>query len=49
VDKIDVEIKLPAGFPEKYRTAVVQAAGLCAVKKHLESPPLFNVFSTNAG
>jgi putative redox protein len=49
VDKIDIEITLPADFPEKYRTAVVQAAGLCAVKKHLESPPQFNVFSTIAG
>ena len=37
-----------ADFPEKYRTAIVQAAGLCAVKKHLESPPRFNVFATPA-
>jgi len=48
VDKIDIEIKLPADFPEKYRTAIVQTAGLCTVKKHLESPPRFNVFSTLA-
>jgi ribosomal protein S12 methylthiotransferase accessory factor len=49
VEKIDIEIKLPADFPEKYRTAIVQAANLCTVKKHLESPPQFNVFSTLAG
>ena len=48
VDRIGIEIKLPADFPEKYRTAIVQAASLCAVKKHLESPPQFDVFTTLA-
>lgn len=46
IDKIDLEIKLPKGFPEKYRKAVVKAVNGCAVKKHLEVPPEFNVFST---
>jgi len=43
VEEIDLEIKLPAGFPEKYREAVVHAAQLCAVKKHLEHPPKFEI------
>ena len=44
--KVDVEILLPASFPGKYRAAVVQAAQLCTVKKHLENPPRFNLFVT---
>jgi ribosomal protein S12 methylthiotransferase accessory factor len=46
IDKIDLEIKLPEDFPEKYSKAVVKAAMGCAVKKHIEKPPEFNVFST---
>lgn len=38
-DKIEVEIKLPPDFPEKYKAAVVNAAENCAVKKHLLNPP----------
>jgi len=44
--KINLEIKLPASFPEKYKSAVIQAASLCAVKKHIENPPEFNVFTS---
>jgi len=43
VDTIDLEIQLPASFPEKYKEAVIRAADLCAVKKHLEQPPKINV------
>ena len=46
IARIDIEIILPASFPEKYRAAVVQAAQLCTVKKHLENPPTFNLFTT---
>jgi putative redox protein len=45
---INLDIKVPAGFPEKYHSALVQTARLCAVKKHLENPPEFNVFVTAA-
>jgi ribosomal protein S12 methylthiotransferase accessory factor len=44
--KIDLEIKLPPGFPEKYREAVIHAAQLCAVKKHLKHPPKFEITTT---
>ncbi len=37
---------LPESFPEKYRGAVIQSANLCAVKKHMETPPEFNVFTS---
>jgi putative redox protein len=43
VDKIDLEIQVPAGFPEKYRDSLIRSAELCAVKKHLENPPKFDV------
>ncbi|TVR71195.1 MAG: osmotically inducible protein C [Marinilabiliales bacterium] len=39
IDKISIEIQLPAGFPERYRDAIKKAADLCTVKKHLASPP----------
>ena len=41
VSKVDLEIHLPPGFPEKYREAVIHSAELCAVKKHFETPPEF--------
>jgi putative redox protein len=43
VTRVDLEIQLPPGFPEKYREAVIHSAQLCAVKKHLETPPQFSI------
>jgi hypothetical protein len=43
VNKITLDIQLPAAFPEKYRAAVIQAAELCKVKKHFEHPPVIEV------
>src|SRR5512141_2883695 len=43
VGQIDLEIQLPPDFPAKYKDAVIQSAEQCAVKKHLEHPPTFNV------
>lgn len=45
VGKIDLEIQVPNDFPEKYRSSLVRAAELCAVKKHFEQPPTFEVFT----
>ena len=45
VGKIDLEIQVPPAFPEKYLPSLVRAAELCAVKKHLEQPPQFDVFT----
>ena len=39
LERIELDIRLPAGFPEKYREAVLRATDLCTVKKHLEQPP----------
>ena len=43
VDQVELDIQLPPNFPEKYKDAVIRSAELCAVKKHLENPPQFNV------
>ncbi len=43
IDKINIDIKLPESFPEKYREAVIKAADLCTVKKHIASPPFIEV------
>lgn len=43
VSLIQIEIRLPASFPEKYRTSVVAAANQCTVKKHLQNPPQMEV------
>jgi putative redox protein len=43
VEKVDLEIQVPPSFPEKYYEAMVRSAELCAVKKHLEHPPKFEV------
>ncbi|HNS72354.1 MAG TPA: OsmC family protein [bacterium] len=48
IRKIQLEIKLPAGFPEKYRDAVIRAADQCAVKKHMAQPPEFSITTTAA-
>lgn len=43
VSKVSLRIKLPKGFPEKYRESVVSTANLCTVKKHLAAPPAFDI------
>lgn len=43
VEKINLDIVLPPGFPEKYRAAVIKAADTCSVRKHLLSPPEIHV------
>jgi ribosomal protein S12 methylthiotransferase accessory factor len=45
VAKIDLEIQAPPTFPEKYLPSLVKSAELCAVKKHLEHPPKFEIFT----
>ncbi|MFU8827132.1 MAG: OsmC family protein [Brevefilum sp.] len=43
VGKIDFEIQVPPEFPEKYHASLIRSAQLCAVKKHLENPPEFEI------
>jgi putative redox protein len=46
IDKINLDIQLPHDFPVKYKDALINAANLCAVKKHLLNPPEIKVAST---
>jgi putative redox protein len=43
VSQVNLDIDLPAGFPEKYKSALIKSAQLCAVKRHLENPPQFKI------
>ena len=45
VGRVQFEIQVPSDFPEKYHRALVRAAEQCAVKKHLEHPPEFEIFT----
>jgi putative redox protein len=49
VGAIDIDLHLPAGFPEKYEAAVVRAVDQCSVKRHIHQPPAFSVFTSRAG
>jgi ribosomal protein S12 methylthiotransferase accessory factor len=46
VSKVKLDIQLPPGFPEKYAPALIRSADQCAVKKHFERPPQFEIFTT---
>jgi putative redox protein len=39
LERVELELTLPASFPEKYRSAVAAAAASCRVKKTLIAPP----------
>ncbi len=44
--RIRLELRLPPGFPEKYRTAIVRAAEGCKVKKTIAAAPVFEIVAT---
>lgn len=46
IDHIELDIQVPPDFPEKYKDAVIRSAEMCAVKKHLEHPPTFDVHTS---
>ncbi len=39
LDRVEIILHLPEGFPEKYRSAIIRATDQCAVKKALLDPP----------
>jgi ribosomal protein S12 methylthiotransferase accessory factor len=45
IEKIELIIQVPKNFPEKYRPSLIRSAELCAVKKHLENPPEFEIIT----
>jgi putative redox protein len=46
VSKISLDIRVPASFPVKYLESLKSAANLCTVKKHLATPPQFELKAT---
>lgn len=41
VAKVVLNLTLPKDLPEKYVPAILRSIDLCAVKKHMENPPVF--------
>ena len=41
--KVELDIHVPPGFPEKYHAALVRSAEQCAVKRLIEAPPQFQI------
>ena len=44
-EEIAIKIQVPESFPAKYYDALIRSADQCAVKKHIEKPPKFNVYT----
>jgi ribosomal protein S12 methylthiotransferase accessory factor len=43
VVKVRFRLTLPDGFPEKYRSGIIRAMELCAVKRHMQDAPEFSI------
>ncbi len=41
--RVEIDVEVPPGFPEKYREALVRVADQCAVKKAIQAQPVFEV------
>ena len=46
---VDLEIQVPAGFPERYREALVRVAEQCSVKRAIQAQPRFTTRTVVAG
>jgi ribosomal protein S12 methylthiotransferase accessory factor len=49
IGRVEIEIIVPDGFPEKYLPALIRTAEQCAVKKHLAQPPAFAITTRSSG
>lgn len=43
IEKLEIAVTLPDGFPEKYREAILRAIDQCTVKRHVVEPPEFAI------
>ena len=41
IEKITLQLKLPAEFPEKYKKAIIRSVEACSVKAHIQKAPSF--------
>ncbi|MFO7987091.1 MAG: OsmC family protein [Desulfatiglandaceae bacterium] len=46
-NQLNIDLKVPPGFPEKYKKAVVRVMDLCNVKKQMLNPPEFVIQAGN--
>lgn len=44
--KVEIDVEVPPGFPEKYLDALVRVADQCKVKKAIQAQPVFEVKAT---
>lgn len=47
IETISMEIQLPPEFPDQYKEALIRSAELCAVKKHIQNPPKFEIYTSD--
>ncbi|RJR43200.1 MAG: osmotically inducible protein OsmC [Desulfobacteraceae bacterium] len=40
-ERLNIELKLPSGFPERYKRPILKSMDLCTVKRHIVHPPEF--------
>jgi ribosomal protein S12 methylthiotransferase accessory factor len=45
ITKIMIEIQLPPEFPQKYKEVIKKSAEVCAVKRHIQTPPVFDIYT----
>ncbi len=45
IGSITLEIQLPPDFPERYKDAVIRSAEQCAVKRTIQNPPKFDIYT----
>jgi len=43
LETVSMEIRVPDGFPDKYKDAIIRATDLCFVKKQLGRAPEFRI------
>jgi putative redox protein len=43
LETISIEIRVPEGFPDKYKDAVIRSAGQCLIREQLGRPPEFRM------
>jgi len=48
VEKLTIDIHLPADFPEKYKDAVIKTVQSCSVKKFIDAPPDIEISTVSA-
>ena len=48
LSSVDLDVRLPPSFPDKYREAILAVVNQCSVKKAIAAQPTFNVHATRA-